>query len=458
MRSRALKLLAAVLALACASAADSAWSHANGRAPQSMAVRFQPDGTETILVPVTFGLLISSDGGESFRWVCETAIGYTGMFDPDYAVDGDGALWANSDAGLRVSRDGGCSWATVGTAELGTNPFISEVEIGPDGRMWIATANMTRANDVHVSGDGVSFPPANLALENGWWSSVRTTAADPDRIYASGLRQAEGKDPRVALLRRSIDGGATWEELPVDGFAFGQRPDLFVVGVSPTDANLVFARTALSVENRGDILYRSTDGGATWAEVARFIDLLSAFHVRPDGQTVLAGSVRACPEDITDPTDAGVPTHGCLRISRDGGETWQRAAQEPRLACIGERSDGVLFGCGADFPPDNFAIGRSSDGETWEPVLRFQDTMGPLECEPGTAQEECAAVQWVFQCEPIGACPRMDAGAMAQDAGSGDDEGGGDGGCCRVGSGDAGWVPGLVVVLFALAWSRARRR
>jgi hypothetical protein len=43
------------------------------------------------------------------------------------------------------------------------------------------------------------------------------------------------------------------------------------------------------------------------------------------------------------------------------------------------------------------------------------------------------------------------------DGGSGDDEGGG---CCKVAGGrvDAGWIPGLALVLFGLARRSRRRR
>ena len=449
MRLYALEVAALAAGLAGAGAAmDAGLSHANGRPPASTGVRFPPgDDAETIVFPVTFGLLISTDAGESFRWVCEDAIGYSGMFDPDYAVTAGGTLYANSHQGLRVSDDGGCTWRTIGGA-LSGDPFISEVEVGPDGRVWVATANGGAPNDVYVSSDGESFASANLAATDSWWVSLRTTPADPERIYVSGFQPQGGDVPESALLRRSGDGGESWDELPVDDFTFGQEADLLLAGVSPTDPDVVFARAAQAVANSGDVLYRSGDGGETWEQVAAFADTLSAFLIRPDGKTVIAGSVRACPEDIG---DGGVPVHGCVRISRDGGVTWERAAEEPRLACIGERSDGVLFGCGANFDPDNFALGRSDDGETWDAVFHFEETAGPLACPTDSAQAECALATWPTQCEALGACPRGGGDP------AGDDEGGGDGGCCRVGGETGGsLLPVAAVVL--VFWLARRRR
>src|SRR5262245_26472864 len=98
---------------------------ANGRFPASVNVRFQPDETQTILAPATFGLLISHDDGATFHWVCEAGVGYAGVYDPDYAVATDGAIYATTFDGLRVSRDGGCTFQAIG-APLDAEKYVSE--------------------------------------------------------------------------------------------------------------------------------------------------------------------------------------------------------------------------------------------------------------------------------------------------------------------------------------------
>jgi len=445
------QLLAAAALIGAAAGA----AHANGRSPATTGVQFTPGQTERILVPVTFGLMVSSDGGETFHWVCEAAIGYSGTFDPDYAVTTDGDIYASSQNGLRRSRDGGCTFETVAADVLGERPYLSEVELGPDGRLWVGTKNAGAPNDIYVSTDGDAFVSANLTEERIWWFSLRTTPADPMRLYVSGFRPVdrEADVPPLAILRRSTDGGESWEELPVDSFEFGDEPQLLLLGVSPDDPAIVFARTTKVVDRVGDVLYRSADGGETWSEVARFREPISAFLIRPDGQKVIAATVRACPEDIDqDGADGGVPLHGCVRVSDDGGVSWRRAADQPRLGCVGERSDGMLFGCAANWSPDNFALGRSADGERWEQVYRFQDTLGPLECGAETEQARCAVSTWPMLCPMAEACP-----AAAPDAGPIDEPGDGGGGCCRVGDRtDVSWVPGLALVLLLLGKRRRR--
>src|SRR5678816_4665147 len=81
---------------------------ANGRPPITNGVKFRPGDNHSLYVATTFGLLVSHDDGCSFRWVCEQNIGYGGTFDPQYRIATDGAIFATTFTGLRVSRDGGC--------------------------------------------------------------------------------------------------------------------------------------------------------------------------------------------------------------------------------------------------------------------------------------------------------------------------------------------------------------
>jgi len=449
-------LAGAGLALAIAAGGATA-AHANGRFPATTNIHFGPGKSETLYLAVTFGLLKSTDGGKSFHWVCEKAIGYGGVFDPDYAVSAEGNIYANTFEGVRVSRNGGCVWEQV--VGLDTELFVSEVEVGPDDRVWVTSSNGGKPNEVYVSDDGTEFTTSNLTNPIGWWSSLRTTPADPLRIYVTGYVNENAAGEKEALLRRSDDGGKSWETLDMTGFDFGQLSAFRLLGVSPTEPDVLFAHVPGIIEPVGDALYRSDDAGVTWVRVLEFRNLITSFHIRPDGETVIAASIDACPGD------PDVMAKGCVQISRKAGaaDSWAAAAQQPRLACIGERSDGLLFGCAANFAPDNFALGSSKDGENWDKVFRFADLIGPLECDSGTEQAQCTVSSWPAVCEMLGLCDPPDAGGGPDAAITDDDDGSEDGedkgGCCRVGgSGDTGWVPGLLVALFLVGWSSRKRK
>ena len=64
--------------------AASAW--ANGRDPYTSTIHFQRGAEQNIYAGMTFGLLVSHDNGATWQWMCEKAVGYGGLFDPDYEV------------------------------------------------------------------------------------------------------------------------------------------------------------------------------------------------------------------------------------------------------------------------------------------------------------------------------------------------------------------------------------
>ena len=79
-------------------------------------------------------IYVTKDDGATFRWACEDAIGYSGTFDPKFEIASDGTIYATTFDGLRVSRDGGCTFQlatedrpmTEADGELGTG-FSVEV-------------------------------------------------------------------------------------------------------------------------------------------------------------------------------------------------------------------------------------------------------------------------------------------------------------------------------------------
>ena len=57
--------------------------------------------------------------------------------------------------------------------------------------------------------------------------------------------------------------------------------------------------------------------------------------------------------------------------------------------CLGQRADGTLLGCGANWQPDFKAVARSRDGgATWEKVWRFVELAGAAPCADGTVQHD----------------------------------------------------------------------
>ena len=425
------------LALALALVLPATAAHANGRPPVTNGVFFQKTDPQAIYIRATFGLLVSRDNGCSFRWVCEQNIGYGGTYDPKYAVASDGTLFATTFTGLRVSRDGGCSFTTA-TAELpaGTpgriaDAWVDALDIGPTGEIWVATADSGKPNDVFRSTDGgVTFAPRGMSSPVIWWKSLLVAPSDAMRVYVSGYQMA---DPAPAAhLFSTIDGGQTWTPAPLAGVQLAGTPLVLVAAVHPTDPQHLYLVSVGANGPVGDRLYRSTDSGATFAEVLA--------TTQPITNVVLRGAM----------TVLAVSAAGTFR-SDDGGATFGPAATAPRLGCLGSRPDGTLIGCAANWDPDFMAVGRSADALQWQKIFRFVELAGPLSCPAGTpGHDVCDQEVWPGIQAQFGATGPA-CGAPPPDTVPPP----GPGGCCDAGDGSP-IGSGLLVLL--AAWRLGRRR
>lgn len=438
-------LVSAAGAVALASVIVAPSVHANGRFPATVAVDHVPGSSTSIFLPATFGLLISNDDGASFKYICENAIGYSGIYDPDYALEADGAIWATTFDGLRVTRDGGCNWTTIGGPLTGH--FIGEVEIAPDGTIWATTSTGGSVNDVYKSTDGTAFTATGLSNGMAWWRTLRIAPTDTTRVYVSGFlpSQAIGDamTPPEALAYRSINGGGAWEQLSMTGVVFGSVPQFDFLAVAPDDPDTVYAVAVGANDPIGDSLYVSTNGGTSWTKILDISDSILAFLVTGTGPNY--------------ELHVGTINDG-NRISINGGQSWVTHS-EPRQACISKRSDGTYFSCGANWEPDFFALGRSTDGVSWEKVVRFSEIAGPVSCAPGTVQyDECESLVWpmIVQMFGIGA-----ADAGPNDGDGGPDAGGGGNGddnCLGCSGSGAGNAAGMLALLALILWPLTRRR
>jgi hypothetical protein len=449
-RARRVATGGAIFAGVAALLAPAPPAEANGRPPSTVSIATRPNGRD-ILVATTFGVLLSKDDGCSFQWLCEQSIGFGGTFDPKYAIGADGTLFATTFEGLRVSRDGGCTWETATAGLPPGDPgalehiWVDAIDLAPNGDVWLATAESGRYNDVYRSRDNArTFQPMGLHSAAIWWKSVKVSEKDPQRLYVTGYQIAGtapggGQMPPTPHLRRSDDGGATWQAMPLDEVALGSTPVVHVMAIDPQRADVVYLRSTAAVPPVGDKLYRSTDGGATFTEVLSLSEPLHGVAVH-DGKTIAAAGTGGAYESI------------------DGGP-FVRVAGSPNLSCVEPRGDGALFACGANWEPDFFAAARSTDGRDWKKIVRFAEMTGPLSCPAGTVQSDtCELTMWPSLREQFGAtgpapaCPAMEEPPMPPRASS-------NGGCCDGGGGPgAAMLTAIGAVLAALGLSRRQPR
>jgi len=370
---------------------------ANGRPPLTNGVHFQPGDNHSLYVATTFGLLVSHDDGCSFRWICEQNVGYGGTFDPKYRIAADGTIFATTYTGLRVSRDGGCAFTTATADQPANAPgriadtWIDAIDIGPSGEVWVATADGTKPNNIYRSTDnGLSFAPAGMLSQAIWWKSIAIAPSRAQRIYASGYQVAGaladgGQMPPTAHFEITDDDGAHWTESPLAGVSVGSTPLVYAAGVDHGNPDVVFMSSVGANPPTGDRLYRSADGGMTWSEVLATTQPILDVTIEQAGTVLVAtlggGSFQSSPS----------------------GTTFAPMTSSPQLACVGQRGDGAVYGCGANWDPDNKAIAKSTDGTTWSKVFLFVELAGPVDCPAGTPELDTCGGQWPAVQQQFGA-------------------------------------------------------
>lgn len=429
-------------------------AYGNGRAPQTVGIYPKPGEPHTLYLATTFGLLVTTDEGCTFRWMCEQSIGYGGTWDPAYAIGSDGTIFATTFEGLRISRDGGCTFETA-TAQLPSGDpnriadiWIDALDIGPTGEIWVGTAETGATNDVFVSLDnGVTFSSRGMLSPEIWWKSVKVAPSNPATVYITGYQVA---GTPTAYFYRTTNGGMDWTPSPLTDVQYAATPVLRVKAVDPTNPDLVYMVSEGANPPTGDRLYRSTDGGVTFTEVLATPASIHDVVIRDAQHVMIATQLKGATSIM------GGPAYQ----SSDGGATFTELAGAPQLACLAKRSDGVLFGCGANWDPDFKAVAKSGDGgASWEKVWRFVEIAGAVKCSEGTVQHDtCDVVQW--DCPTCQTDLKRQFGAKGPACGVEgtdppiDQPPKKNGGCCDAGSGAAG----NLVWLLAIGYWLTRRR
>jgi hypothetical protein len=420
---------------------------ANGRPPVTNGVHFRPGDPHAVYVATTFGLLVSDDDGCTLRWICEQNVGYAGTFDPKYRIAADGTIFATTFNGLRVSRDAGCTFTTATAESLAGDPgriagsWIDAIDIGPTGEVWVATADTGKPNNIYRSTDGgVTFAPRGLLSSSGWWKSLAIAPSRAQRIYATGYQVAGtlpdgGHMPPTTHFEITDDDGEHWTESPLAGVQFGAMPLVLAVGVHPGNPDIVYMYSQGASPPGGDRLYRSTDGGATWSEALPTTAPILDVAITQAGGVVVA-------------------TLGGGSYQSSDGTMFTPMATAPQLACVGQRGDGVLFGCGANWEPDFEAVARSLDGGSWDKVFRFVELAGPLSCPAGTTQHDVCEGMWPTLQQQFGA-----TGPTCSEQPADEERPRRRSGCCDAGTpGELGLVSTGALAVLCVAAVRRRRR
>jgi photosystem II stability/assembly factor-like uncharacterized protein len=450
---------AALSAAAAAVALSSSVASANGRYPAAGQIAFDPAHPDTVLVRATYGLLLTTDAGQHWSWICERAVGYDGAEDPMMAFTADGTILAGLFEGLSSSHDSGCRWDLASGALAGhyiidlsterDDPSKAVLIISQSRGQDDAGANVYVAQLWETADDAQTWIQAGVDLPAGFVGlTVDTAPSDAQRVYVSGL---SGAPDTVGVLERSDDGGATWQELPIPGSDGARLP--YIAAVAPGDPDTVFVRVN---GGSGDELVVTKDGGATWATVFQSQGSLLGFALSPDGATVAVGGeddgLWTAPASTLAFTRASTIGVGCL--------AWAAAG---------------LFVCGDELA-DAFTVGVSRDqGATFKPFLSVSQLCGPLSCAAGSDTAAVCPALWSMTRATLGGTTctaNADGGSPSASSASSTPSGGASssgGGTSSYGGAGAGrgcgcgvaattdWLPPALAIA-SIVLSSARRR
>jgi hypothetical protein len=402
---------------------------ANGRLPGAGQVARDPGRPPLAAVRSTFGLLLTQDAGQSWRWVCETGATYADVTDP-FLLYSDGRLLLATSTGLAGATDP-CNFSHV-EGLFGERPAIDLSRRPSDpATVWALTQDLvgprvSRSLDGGLTWADVGGLLPGMATDTAapLAQTLDVAPSDPQRLYATGVLLPQG----LSVLWRSNDGGLSWQlrGLPAAGGAVD-----FLGAIDPQDPERVYLRRLI---DGGGSVWTSPDGGASWHQLWSGDRIPAGLALAPDGkQLAIATPGRASDQSPGDLWRIELPAGKTTHLPGLGG------------TCLTWTTDG-LWQCGAE-SLDGFTVARL-DGNERTILLKASD-LQPLDCAPSTRTGKVCPLVWPQVAPKLGLMPAATPPTSPP----------AETGTCRAGRTSAradGWWA-LTLALGGLAWWRQRR-
>lgn len=238
-----------------------------------------------------------------------------------YVGSGGGGVWKTTDAGTTFKPVFDKYCQSIGS--------IAIDQAHPD-TVWVGTGESNMRNSVSV-GNGIyrSTDAGENWTKMGLDSSehisrVLIHPTSPNTVFAA-VPGNLWNDSKARGLYRTQDGGKTWAKvLYVD-----EKTGCAEVIINPKNPNILYAsmwqfrRTPYSFSSggKGSGIYKSTDGGTTWKRLTNGL---------PEGEfgRVAIALAPTAPDNILAIVEA---KSSALYISADGGNTWKQQSASPNV-------------------------------------------------------------------------------------------------------------------------------
>ncbi len=208
--------------------------------------------------------------------------------------------------------------------------------IGPEGNRVIAVAGLPGNPDVIYVGAasggiwkstdaGLNWEPVFDDVDVASVGSLAIAPSDPNVVWAgTGETNIRSMISIGNGIYKSTDAGRTWQHMGLEKTGRIGR-----LAIHPTNPDIVYAAAMGTSygpqEERG--VFRTVDGGASWGRVLFVGDDTGASDVVMDPSNPRNLVAGMWPLDIkTWQRNSGGPNGGVF-VSRDGGDTWQKATR-----------------------------------------------------------------------------------------------------------------------------------
>jgi photosystem II stability/assembly factor-like uncharacterized protein len=267
------------------------------------------------------------------------------------AVDANTAWvvgYSDGYATIYRTTDGGTTWSRTGDSGTLPNVDLCKVTAWGADSVWAAGTGAI----LHSSDGGTTWTnqcPAEYASNNiqGIWTP------DGQTIWAGGKEQYDpvsGKS--YALVLKSTDGGQSWQRQTGQGSPNPLQDWNHVNGITAVDSMRAWAEGGGYDGGLGNVMLRTTDGGATWTAY--------------DGGGLFDGNeIHAVDEQVI-----WAVNDSTIYRSLDGGDSWVSVGTAPNYTMgVTALSDQVAWACvwGEDDGQSFGEIHRTMDGgQTWD--------------------------------------------------------------------------------------------
>lgn len=326
-----------------------------------------PQTSDILLLGTEGGIFKSTDGGKTWQWkrqgfpqpnqwAFSTPIGalcfdptrpnvlYAGIGRPRWSKEGAGAIYRSDDTGE--------TWRLVTPpGALPPKALVCDLKAASDGSYVLAA---TDAGLYRSADGGATWQAANQGLPHTQVRRLTVSAAKPQVVYCTLATTARGTEPWNGGVYRSEDGGVTWaarcnglsSRVGKASEPSQMTSNYMQIVVDPRDDNTAYVGDFAWVTAG---VWKTTDGGLNWARATEHSG--SRKDMNYGWITQWGPAVECLAISAAKPDRVVFGTSGHVFLTDSAGETWDqrycKQLPDGRFA-----SNGVAVTCALGAWPD----------------------------------------------------------------------------------------------------------